>query len=51
MAGIAGGAEVIIIPEIHFDIQKMISDIQETYKRGKHHAIIVTAEGAHCNAD
>jgi len=51
MAGIAGGAEVIIIPEIHFDIQKMISDISETYKKGKHHAIIVTAEGSTFNAD
>jgi 6-phosphofructokinase 1 len=50
MAGIAGGAEVIIIPEIHFDIQKMVSDIHETYQKGKHHAIIVTAEGATYNA-
>ncbi len=50
MAGIAGGAEVIIIPEIHFDIQKMISDIHETYQKGKHHTIIVTAEGATYNA-
>lgn len=51
MAGIAGGAEVIIIPEIEFDIQKMVSDIQDIYMKGKPHAIIVTAEGAHYNAN
>ncbi len=50
MAGIAGGAEVIIIPEIAFDIEKMVSDIQDIYSKGKPHAIIVTAEGASYNA-
>lgn len=50
MAGLAGGAEVIIIPEINFDIQKMVSDIKDIYLKGKPHAIIVTAEGSSYNA-
>lgn len=51
MAGIAGGAEIIIIPEIEFDIQKMTSDISEFYQKGKPHAIIVVSEGAYYNAE
>ncbi|NLP03645.1 MAG: 6-phosphofructokinase [Fibrobacter sp.] len=51
MSGIAGGAEVIIVPEVDFDIQKLEATIHEAYQKGKHHAIIVTSEGAIYNAE
>lgn len=45
-AGIAGGADVILIPEIPFDIQKVVTCIQERKKSGKKFSIVVVAEGA-----
>lgn len=51
MAGIAGGAEVIIIPEIKIDIEKVAAELHHAYAKGKPHAIIVTTEGAQYNAD
>lgn len=50
MAGIAGGAEVIIIPEIEIDIEDVAAELHHAYAKGKPHAIIVTAEGAKYNA-
>ncbi|HXL04783.1 MAG: 6-phosphofructokinase [Firmicutes bacterium] len=44
-AGLAGGAEYILIPEKPFDIQKICDGIQKGYARGKTHSIIVVAEG------
>ena len=51
MAGIAGGAECIIIPEVESDIEAVTSDIRSAYERGKTHALIVVAEGAKYNAE
>lgn len=51
MAGIAGGAESIIIPEIEVDPEVVADDIRLAYERGKPHAIVVVAEGAKYNAD
>ena len=45
-AAIAGGAEVCLIPEIPYDVNKIIERLQKRYSRGKGHAIIVVAEGA-----
>ncbi len=50
MAGIAGGAECIVLPEIDIDPETIVCDISNTYKRGKAHAIVVVAEGAKYNA-
>lgn len=50
MAGIAGGAEVVIIPEVETDPERVVEDILATYRRGKCHALIVAAEGARYNA-
>lgn len=50
MAGIAGGAETVLIPEVETDPDQVIHDIQSTYRRGKCHALIVAAEGARYNA-
>ena len=45
MAGLAGGAEYILIPEVEVDLDEMAGVILQGYKRGKRHAIIVVAEG------
>jgi len=45
-AGIAGGADVILIPEIPYEIEKIKEKIEERRANGKHFSIIVAAEGA-----
>lgn len=45
-AGIAGGADVILIPEIPFDLEKIRAKINERRENGKLFSIIVVAEGA-----
>ncbi len=51
MAGIAGGAEVISIPEAECDPESMAQEFGAAYARGKAHAIGVIAEGTAYNAD
>lgn len=46
MAGIAGGADEILIPEEPFDIEEVCCHLKERYERGKTFGIIVVAEGA-----
>lgn len=46
-AGVAGGAESILIPEIESDLEAVVEKIQKGARRGKLHSIIVVAEGAH----
>jgi len=50
MSGIAGGAEMIVIPEIETDPEQVASSIRRAYERGKAHALAVVAEGAKYNA-
>ncbi len=45
-AGIAGGADVILIPEIPYDINAVADVINDRYESGKHFSIIAVAEGA-----
>ncbi len=45
-AGIAGGAEVIVIPEFETTPEAVGDAIRYAYERGKAHAIVVVAEGA-----
>lgn len=45
-AGIAGGADVILIPEIPIDIKEVVEVLQNRKKRGKSFSIVVVAEGA-----
>lgn len=45
-AGMAGGAEEILVPEVDYDINKIASRIQKVSERGKLHYIVVVAEGA-----
>lgn len=46
VSGIAGGADVILIPEIEYDISKVSQKILERKAEGKHFSIVVAAEGA-----
>ena len=45
-AGLAGGAESILIPERPFDFDDICERLMRGYRRGKLHSIIVVAEGA-----
>ena len=45
-AGLAGGADVILIPEKPFDIKQICKYIGDRQKRGRNFSIIVVAEGA-----
>jgi 6-phosphofructokinase len=46
MAGIAGGAEVIAIPECEVEPHEVAERLRAAYQRGKTHAVVVVAEGA-----
>jgi phosphofructokinase-like protein len=45
-SGIAGGADIILIPEIPFDIRKVADKIMERERHGSTFSIVVAAEGA-----
>src|SRR5678815_1853461 len=45
-AGIAGGAHIILIPEIPFTVQKICDHVAKREKYGKQFTIVVVAEGA-----
>ena len=51
VAGIAGGAESIVVPEIVTDPEVVASDLRAAYERGKSHAVVVVSEGAKYNAE
>jgi 6-phosphofructokinase 1 len=50
MAGIAGGAEVVVIPEVDTTPEQVAAEVREMYDRGKGHAIVVAAEGIRCRS-
>lgn len=45
-SAIAGGADVALIPEIPYDINKVATKIENRKKRGKNFSVVVVAEGA-----
>jgi ATP-dependent phosphofructokinase / diphosphate-dependent phosphofructokinase len=45
-SGLAGGADVILIPEFPFDIDEVCRLIKRRHERGRYFAIVVVAEGA-----
>jgi len=51
MVGIAGGAEVIAVPEAEVEPATVAEELRAAYARGKSHAIAVVAEGVRHNAD
>jgi 6-phosphofructokinase 1 len=50
MAGITGGAEAIVIPEVETDPDELAVELRAAYERGKAHALVVVAEGSRYNA-
>ncbi len=46
-AGLAGGAESVLIPEITPDLEQVINKIKQGINRGKLHSIIIVAEGVY----
>lgn len=46
LGGIAGGADIILIPEKSIDIEKVCKTLRSRHKRGKNFSIIVVSEGA-----
>jgi 6-phosphofructokinase 1 len=50
MAGVAGGAEAIVVPEVPRTPESIASAVRAAYDRGKRHALVVVAEGAATNA-
>jgi 6-phosphofructokinase 1 len=45
VSGIAGGADVILIPERPVDIDEVVGDIRKRHARGKNFSIVVVSEG------
>jgi 6-phosphofructokinase 1 len=51
MAGLAGGAEVIVVPECEVSPAEVADRLREAYRRGKTHAMVVVAEGTRHSAE
>jgi 6-phosphofructokinase 1 len=45
-AGLASGADVILLPEIPYDVQKIVEAVEYRRKHGRNYTIIAVAEGA-----
>ncbi len=45
MGGLAGGGEIVLIPEVPVSLGKILADVDAGLRKGKHHSIIVVAEG------
>lgn len=46
MAAIICGAEVALVPEVNITMEEVATAVEDAYKRGKTHAIIINAEGS-----
>ncbi|MBM7565458.1 6-phosphofructokinase [Paenibacillus sacheonensis] len=45
-AGLASGAETIIVPEVPYDLDAVANRMKDNFASGKRHSIIIVAEGA-----
>jgi len=45
MGGVAGGAEIVLLPEVETTLEEVAQGLLDAYIRGKAHCIIVVAEG------
>ena len=50
-AGLASGAETILVPEVPFDINEVAARMKDNFSHGKRHSIIIVAEGAGSGED
>ncbi len=46
MAGIVCGAEMVLVPEVPSTTEEVVTAVENAYKRGKTHAILINAEGS-----
>src|SRR3990170_113347 len=46
MAGIVCGAEIVLVPEVPVVVEDVAASVEDAYRRGKTHAIVIVAEGA-----
>jgi 6-phosphofructokinase 1 len=46
VSAVISGAELVLLPDVAVDIQEVANVIEESYMKGKNHAILVVAEGA-----
>jgi 6-phosphofructokinase 1 len=51
MAGLAGGAEAVVIPEREIEPAELVEILSDAWRRGKQNALVVVAEGATYNAN
>ncbi len=51
MSGIAGGAEVVLVPEFEANPQEIMHAFSRAWEQGKPHFIVVAAEGAQLSAE
>ena len=45
MGGLAGGAEIVLIPEVSLSLKEVSALVEQGVTKGKHHSIIVVSEG------
>lgn len=45
-AGVAGGVEYVLVPEVKYDLDKISANVKKSYLRGKTSNMIILAEGA-----
>jgi ATP-dependent phosphofructokinase / diphosphate-dependent phosphofructokinase len=50
-SGLAGGADVVLLPEIPYDVEKIAESIRRRSRMGKHFSIIAVAEGSMSTRD
>lgn len=50
-AGMAGGADVVLLPEIPYSMDKVIKCVADRMEKGKPFSIVAVAEGAFCRED
>jgi 6-phosphofructokinase 1 len=50
-AGVAGGAEAVVVPEIQTSPDEVAGALKAAYERGNDHAVVVVAEGAAVRTD
>jgi ATP-dependent phosphofructokinase / diphosphate-dependent phosphofructokinase len=46
-SGVSGGAHAILIPEIPYEMKRVVSALRERFHQSRNYAIVVVAEGAH----
>jgi 6-phosphofructokinase 1 len=51
MAGIVCGSEIVLVPEVPVELEDVATAIEDAYRRGKAHAILIVAEGANLRAN